>query len=159
MRGDIFGDMNKCKNLLKRQRKYKSYFYCKTLRKEVILSCNKSCSDYEIKRNKSIKNKTIKQRQVEKSRFSIFTNNFNICYYCKKEVIDKEKLDLHEVYGGSNRLRSIKNGLVVPLCRICHSNEKIINYLRIKLQKEFEKTHTRDEFIQITGKSYIKGDD
>ena len=65
-------------------------------------------------------------------------------------------MDLHEVYGGSNRKRSIKNGLVVPLCRICHSNEEIIQYLRIKLQKEFEKTHSREDFIKLIGKSYIK---
>ena len=68
-------------------------------------------------------------------------------------------MDLHEVYGGSNRKRSIKYGLVVPLCRICHGNEKIIQYLRIKIQKEFEDTRTREEFIKLIGKSYIKGDD
>ena len=119
-----------------------------------LLEC-KNCSDLIYKANKPIKNKTIKQRQIEKARFSNYTNNYNKCYYCGSVGT----MDLHEVYGGSNRLRSIKNGLVVPLCRICHSNEEIIKYLRIKLQKEFEKTRTREEFIEITGKSYIKGDD
>ena len=148
-----------CKNLLKRQRKYKPYFYCKSYKKEIILPCDENCSNFLFVRNKPIKKVSKKRNKLEKNRFSIFTDNFNQCYYCKKKAKENEKLDLHEVYGGSNRLRSIKNGLVVPLCRICHSNEKIIKYLRIKLQKEFEKTHTREEFIEITGKSYIKGDD
>ena len=111
----------------------------------------KNCLNRNLVRNKPIKNKTNKQKQLEKNRYSIFTTNLNKCYYCGKEG----KMDLHEVYGGSNRKRSIKNGLVVPLCRICHSNEEIIQYLRIKLQKEFEKTHSREDFIKLIGKSLI----
>lgn len=111
----------------------------------------KNCLNQNLVRNKPIKNKTNKQKQLEKNRYSIFTTNLNKCYYCGKEG----KMDLHEVYGGSNRKRSIKNGLVVPLCRICHSNEEIIQYLRIKLQKEFEKTHSREDFIKLIGKSLI----
>ena len=145
-----------CKNLLKRQRKYKPYFYCKALRKEIILPCDKSCSKLILVANKPIKKKSDKQKQLEKNRYSIFTNDFTKCYYCHRKLKDNEKFDLHEVYGGSNRTRSIKNGLVVPLCRICHSSEEIIKYLRIKLQKEYEKTHSREEFIKIIGKSYIK---
>ena len=148
-----------CKNLLKRQRKYKPYFYCKALRKEIILPCDENCSNFLFVRNKPIKKVSNKRNKLEKNRFSIFTDNFNQCYYCKRKVKENEKLDLHEVYGGSNRLRSIRMGFVVPLCRKCHSNEEIINYLRIVIQKEFEKTRTREEFIEITGKSYIKGDD
>lgn len=120
-----------------------------------LLSECQNCPDLILKRNKPIKNKTIKQKQIEKARFSNYTDNYNKCYYCG----NVGTMDLHEVYGGSNRLRSIRMGFVVPLCRKCHSNEEIINYLRKFIQKEFEKTHTREEFIEITGKSYIKGDD
>lgn len=139
-----------CKNLLKRQRKYKPYFYCKALRKEIILPCDKNCLERNLVTNKPIKKASSKQKQLEKNRFSIFTTNFNKCYYCGNEG----KMDLHEIYGGSNRTRSIKNGLVVPLCRLCHSNDEIIQYLRIKLQKEYEKKHSRDDFIKLIGKSY-----
>lgn len=129
---------------------------CKYYKRYIDYSIDcKNCSNRNLVRNKPIKNKTNKQKKLEKNRYSIFTTNINKCYYCGKEG----KMDLHEVYGGSNRTRSIKNGLVVPLCRICHSNEDIISYLRILIQKEFEKTRTREEFIEITGKSYIKGDD
>lgn len=141
-----------CKNLLKRQRKYKPYFYCKALRKEIILPCDKNCLERKIGANKPIKKSSSKQKQLEKNRFSIFTTNFNKCYYCGKEG----KMDLHEIYGGSNRKRSIENGFVVPLCRLCHSNEEIIQYLRIKIQKEYEKNHTREDFIKMFGKSLIK---
>lgn len=143
-----------CKNLLKRQRKYKPYFYCKVLRKEIILPCDKNCLNRNLVANKPIKKKSYKQKQLEKNRFSIFTNDFTKCYYCHRKLKDDEKFDLHEIYGGSNRIRSIKNGLVVPLCRICHSNDEIIQYLRIKLQKEYEKNHSRDDFIKLIGKSY-----
>lgn len=75
------------------------------------------------------------------------------CEYCGKY---SDKLDPHEVYGGSNRKRSIKYKFVKLICRECHSDEKIIEQLRIDVQKEYEKTHTRAEFIAIVGKSYIK---
>ena len=112
----------------------------------------KNCLNRNFVRNKPIKNKTNKQKQLEKNRYSIFTTNLNKCYYCGKEG----KMDLHEVYGGSNRKRSIKNGLVVPLCRKHHQNEEILNELKIETQKMYEVNHTRDEFIKLIGKSYIK---
>lgn len=74
------------------------------------------------------------------------------CDYCHRE---NKHLDPHEVYGGSNRKRSITNGFVKKLCRKCHSDEEIIKQLRIDTQIEFEKTHTREEFIKIIGQSYI----
>ena len=74
------------------------------------------------------------------------------CDYCNKYC---EKLDPHEVYGGSNRKRSILNGFVKKLCRKCHSNKNIIEKLKINTQIEYEKTHTREEFIKLIGKSYI----
>ena len=74
------------------------------------------------------------------------------CEYCNKQ---SKHLDPHEVYGGSNRKRSITNGFVKKLCRECHSNKKVINQLRIDTQKEYEKTHTREEFIKLVGRNYL----
>lgn len=143
--------------------------YCKYLSKSLNgnLRCLKTktityisncqeCLKFEPHTNKCINRVSKKQKKLENNRFSIFTTKFDECYYCKRKIKENERLDLHEVYGGSNRTRSIKNGFVVPLCRLCHSNEEIINILRIKLQKEYEKTHGREEFIKIIGKSYIK---
>ena len=80
-------------------------------------------------------------------------NNLEQGSYKTEQKLKQEIEELIETY------KSIRMGFVVPLCRKCHSNEKVINYLRIVIQKEFEKTRTREEFIEITGKSYIKGDD
>ena len=101
-----------------------------------------------------MKKKSSKLAKLEKNRYSIFTNDFNNCYYCHINY-GKSELDIHEVYGGSNRITSIKNGLCVPLCRRCHSSEFIIKDLRKWCQREYEKTHTRDEFIKLIGKSYL----
>lgn len=101
-----------------------------------------------------MKQKSNKLAKLEKNRFSIFTTDFDRCYYCRI-TSGRQQLDIHEVYGGSNRIRSMKEGLCVPLCRRCHSSEEIIQDLRKWCQKEYEKTHTRNEFIKLIGKSYI----
>lgn len=74
------------------------------------------------------------------------------CDFCNK--ISK-RLDPHEVYGGSNRKRSIEHDFVKNLCRTCHSNPEIIKQLRIDTQKEFERKNSREDFIRIIGKSYL----
>jgi hypothetical protein len=98
-----------------------------------------------------MKQKSNKLAKAERNRYSIYTDDFNHCYYCRKYVTT----DKHEVYGGANRLRSIKNGLVVPLCRTCHSNDEIISILKVECQKIYELNHTREEFIKLIGRNYI----
>ena len=98
-----------------------------------------------------IKKKSNKLAKLERQRDKDIVKE-GICHFCGKY---SKYLDPHEVYGGSNRQRSIKNKFIKVLCRKCHSNEEIINQLRIDTQKEYEKKHTREEFIKIIGKSYI----
>jgi len=98
-----------------------------------------------------IKKKSKKLAKLERQRDEEISKK-GICEYCKRY---SDRLDPHEVYGGSNRQRSIINGFVKKLCRKCHSDEKVIKQLKIDVQKEFEKTHTRAEFIAIAGKSYL----
>lgn len=100
-----------------------------------------------------IKKKSNKLAKLERQRDKDIVKS-GICECCGKY---SKRLDPHEVYGGSNRKRSIKYKFVKLICPKCHSNEAIINQLRIDTQKEFEKEHTREEFIKIIGKSYIKG--
>lgn len=57
---------------------------------------------------------------------------------------------------GKNRIRSMKNGFVVPLCRKDHEDEYIKNWLKKFCQITYEENHSREEFIKITGKSYLK---
>ena len=99
-----------------------------------------------------IKKKSKKLAKLERQRDKCIIKEGK-CEFCGKY---SKQLDPHEIFGGSNRKRSIKNKFIKLLCRECHSNEKIINQLRIDTQKEYEKTHTRQEFIDLIGKNYIR---
>ncbi len=101
---------------------------------------------------KEIKKKSSKLAKLERQRDKKIVK-YGECEYCHRKF---KHLDPHEVFGGSNRERSILNGFVKMLCRECHSNEEILKQLKLETQKEFEKTHTREEFIKIIGKSSLK---
>ena len=104
----------------------------------------------------TIKKKSKKLARLEKNRFSIITKDLEHCYICRFQGKKVLRDDLHEVYGAANRKRSILNGLVVPLCRKHHQNEEILSELKVATQQKYEVNHTRDEFIKLIGKSYIK---
>ena len=92
--------------------------------------------------------------RLERNRFSILTNDMDHCYVC-----GAYKQDIHEIYEGSKRIASMKNGCCLPVCRKCHQrfhNDRDFAIVYKKLfQKEFEKEHTRDEFISIFYKNYL----
>ena len=99
-----------------------------------------------------MKKKSSKLSKLERQRDKGIVKE-GICEFCGKY---SKHLDPHEIFGGSNRKRSILNNFVKKLCRECHSDEKVIAKLRIEAQKEYMKTHTEEEFIKLIGKSYIK---
>ena len=117
-----------CKNLLKRQRKYKPYFYCKALRKEIILPCDKNCSKLILVVNKPIK-------KVSKNRITVTQETYNKVMQrdnCRCVMLNYEckgKIELHHV-----RYRSERKDLInepnncVCLCtfhhKLVHSNKK-----------------------------------
>lgn len=90
-------------------------------------------------------------------RWSIL-NNLDTCYFCHKP-----RQAIHEVYYGKNRQISIQNGFCVGLCNDHHNmsrnsvhfNHDIDLILKKKYQKEYEKTHSREEFIKLIGRSYL----
>lgn len=98
-----------------------------------------------------IKKRSKKLAKLERQRDKDIVKE-GICEFCGKY---SKRLDPHEIFGGSNRKRSIKNKFVKLICPKCHSNEAIIKQLRIDTQKEYMKTHTEEEFINLIGKSYI----
>lgn len=100
----------------------------------------------------AIKKKSKKLAKLERQRDKDIVKE-GICEFCGKY---SKRLDPHEIFGGSNRKRSIQHKFVKLICPKCHSNEAIINQLRIDTQKEYEKTHTRQEFINLIGKSYLR---
>ena len=78
------------------------------------------------------------------------------CYVCRKA-----NADLHHIFGGRNRQTSDRLGMTVYLCRLHHRdvhdhpNRGLDIILKRDAQREFEKTHTREEFIKLFGKSYL----
>lgn len=88
-------------------------------------------------------------------------SNEPCCYICGNAYYH----DVHHIYGGGNRPVSDTNGFWVYVCRRCHT---YANYsihkdpdhkwdlgLKQRCQREYEKTHTRDEFIRKIGRSYL----
>jgi len=103
------------------------------------------------KKSVEIEKKSSKLAKLERQRDKDITKS-GICEFCGKF---SKRLDPHEVYGGSNRKRSIKYKFIKLICPECHSDENKIMQLRRDVQKQYEKAHTREEFIEIIGKSYL----
>lgn len=90
-------------------------------------------------------------------RYSIL-NNLRYCYFCGRPV-----QAIHEVYGGCNRQRSIQNGFCVGLCNYHHNmSDESVHFnrdmdleLKRLYQKKYEEDHTRDDFIDLIGKSFL----
>ena len=159
--------MNKCINL---KQKFNKTLYCKKLNKEInIRECN-NCQFKEFKSTgfqykspvkTGISQRTKKLAKAEKNRFSILTNDLTYCYICKKNDLLVKRDALHEVFFGSNRLISIKYGLVIPLCvehhREMHKNHDWQEYWHIVGQKAFMNYYNKsvDEFIEVFGKNYL----
>ena len=111
-----------------------------------------NCSKTIFVRNKPIKKVSKKRMKLEKERDKNLVKSGK-CDYCKKYC---DRLDPHEVYGGSNRKRSIENGFVALLCRECHQNEEILLELKKQYQRSYEYSHSREEFIKLIGKNYLE---
>lgn len=105
--------------------------------------------------NKKMRVKSKELAKLERNRFSVLTDDLEHCILC-----GKKKNDLHEVFGGRNRLNSIKYNLVLPLCRECHSlnqsNPFFNDYWHRQGQEYFEcNIGTRDDFIRIFRRNYL----
>ena len=111
-------------------------YVCKRTNKEIKLYECKNCpyKEYKERKTDSIKKRSSKLAKLERERFSLFTDDLEHCIICGKSPVNK-----HEIFGGRNRLNSIKYGLVIPLCTCKHHNQvecKGIHFDR-KLQDEW----------------------
>lgn len=82
------------------------------------------------------------------------------CFVCKRQT----NINDHHIYFGGNRTQSEKHGFKCFLCLEHHTGTygvhgKCGHELDMKLkqlcQKKFEETHTREEFRNIIGRSYL----
>ena len=145
----------KCKHLKTRSKKYRYYNYCTKLKKEIQYNDCKNCKYKEYKTYKPLRQKTNKQTKLEKTRFSLFTDDLSKCYFC-----GKPKNDIHEIFGGRNRANSMKYGLCLPICRGCHKtyqNDRVFNEIwHIRGQSKFEEVYPDLEFLDVFKKYYKK---
>jgi len=162
--------MNKCKYL---KQKLNGTFECKKTGKIININDCKNCKYKEYKctkikdncakasknrqqmhNNCAIKKKTNKLSKLERNRYSVFTDDLEHCIIC-----GNKKDNLHEVFPGAYRLRSMKYHMVLPLCAHhhtqMHEDIELSLYWKRSCQKEFEMSHTREEFIKIFGKNYL----
>lgn len=117
---------------------------------------NKSAKLTNCHVSKKIRQKSTKLARLEKNRFSVFTDNLDHCIICRAK-----KDHLHEIFFGSNRQKSMQYGFVIPLCHECHAemhrNQEWQKYWHKKGQEYWEEfIGSREEFIEVFGKSYLK---
>lgn len=102
-----------------------------------------------------MKIRTYKQTKREKERYSIIYKDLTKCALCPSKI----GIEKNEVYEGAKRGASIKHGFVIPLCEIhhkkFHNNRKFALSIKRQFQEEFEKTHTREEFLSIIHRNYL----
>lgn len=144
-----------CVNQRVRSKKYIKYFYCTLQKKKILFEECEKCKNKEYKKVKPIKKR--KPKNIIKE-FSIMPESD--LYSTKREI----GLDRHEVfYGNGKREISIREGMVIFLTPKKHNmSDEGIHFnrefdLKVKriAQRKYEETHTREEFIQIFGKSYL----
>lgn len=116
----------RCKNLLIRKRKYKPYFYCKELRREIILPECENCLKRNLVINRGI-NKVSKHRKFVSKKIyeEVYNRDGGRCRLC-----GSNNIQLHHI-----RYRSEAKDLIdvasncIMLCERCHrlvhSNKKI----------------------------------
>lgn len=117
-----------CKNLLKRQRQLKIVFYCRKYKKYItsLVEC-KTCSDFEIKRNKPIKKVGKKRVFVKKEIYQeVFRRDKGKCRL--KNDTCNGGLELHHiVYRSEDKSLINEPKNCIMLCnahhRLVHNNK------------------------------------
>lgn len=104
---------------------------------------------------------------------SIIQEKDGTCFLCSCLHGDtrRKKLERHHIFYGPNRAASEQEGLTVYLCRSHHqyafdANPEAIHgnpksrktdlFLKQIAQMQYEKKHTREEFMKLIGKNYLE---
>lgn len=86
--------------------------------------------------------------------FSIITEDLDHCYIC-----GAERQQIHHCMNGSNKTKSEKYGLLLPVCAKCHNkiHDKDDNMKRVRkiTQRKFEQIYSRELWLSEFGKSYL----
>ena len=90
----------------------------------------------------------MKIKTLEKNRWSLATNDLSKCIEC-----GRPRDDLHEVYEGAYRRRSMIYGCVIPLCRYHHNKIHKDYDFKIKYKKMMEKMF--EEYYHLNFHDYF----
>jgi transposase-like protein len=97
----------------------------------------------------------MKVKSLERKRYSIIYDDLTKCAECKTTF----RVEKNEVYEGSKRVASMKNGFVVPLCQSCHSrfhnDRQFALKYKMMFQRAYELEHSREEFLNLIHRSYL----
>lgn len=87
------------------------------------------------------------------------------CYLCMKlhDDYSQKYVEEHHIFGGPLRNASEAAGFKVYLCpehhrnglEAVHQNESISRTLKAAAQQEYEKNHSREEFLSLIHKNYL----
>ena len=86
-------------------------------------------------------------------------NDRRRCYLCGSAV----GIEKHHIYFGARRATSERNGFFCYLCAYhhrdnrngAHGNRNVDLILKRACQYEYEKTHSRAEFMALIGRNYL----
>ena len=77
------------------------------------------------------------------------------CYVCDTT----EGVEVHHIFGAADRPISDREGLFIHLCRKhheeTHRDAKLMQTLHEVGQEQWERTHSREEFIKTFRQSYL----
>ncbi len=153
---------NKCIYL---KQKFNKKLECKKDKNRIPFKDCKECPFKKYKESNNsnstkLKTKSSKLAKLERERESLFTEDLKHCIICGRSPVNK-----HEVFGGRNRLNSIKYKLVIPLCtcehhdqvncRGIHFDKKLRDEWHKKGQALFQETYPDLDFQEIFKINYL----
>lgn len=112
-----------------------------------------------------------KKKQRKPHSPSILHPDNGTCYLCGRLNQDyriRGYLEMHHVFGGTpNRRISEMHGFKVKLCAehhrtgpdAVHRNIKTMRLIQTDMQKKYEETHTRQQFRNLIGRSYLEDEE
>lgn len=114
--------------------------------------------------------KQTKKKKRTKHPPSVMHQEPGTCYLCVRlhgSYVQHRGLHKHHAFGGSNRAVSEENGLWVKICwqhhtygaESVHNNAGNMRLIQEDVQREYEKTHTRQQFVGLIGRNYIMEDE
>lgn len=85
---------------------------------------------------------------------SALTDDMGTCYLCGRVA-----QQMHHIFNGPERAKSTADNMIIPVCAGCHDrihkDAKLRRELKAIGQRAYERSHSREEFRERYGKSYL----